>query len=63
MKRVVLLEWKDGRQSQTYRSVSALVRREGSGIGIGLGALWNALSKGGGVYENRVCRIQYKQMQ
>lgn len=46
-----------------YKSVVELTRTEGRAIGIGLNSLWNALSRGKGVYENRVCRIQYKVVQ
>ena len=51
------------RNPVVYRSVSELARKEGRRIGIGLNSLWNALSRGKGVYENRVCRIQYKLVQ
>lgn len=67
MKKVVVLEFKNEPESDrnpvVYRSVSELVRKEGRRIGIGLNSLWNALSRGKGVYENRVCRIQYKVIQ
>ncbi|MBQ5478156.1 MAG: hypothetical protein IIT64_10205 [Bacteroidaceae bacterium] len=63
MKRVVLLEWKETNVAQVFKSVSDLVRHEGMAIGIGKGALWNALSKNGGKYENKVCRIQYKEIE
>lgn len=46
-----------------YKSVVELVRKEGQCIGIGLQSLWNALSRGDGKYENRHCRIQYRQLQ
>lgn len=64
MKRVVVLEYKeepyDGFNPRVYKSVADLVRKEGKCIGIGLNSLWNALSRGKGMYENRLCRIQYK---
>ena len=67
MKKVVVLEYKNepdsDRNPVVYRSVSELARKEGRRIGIGLNSLWNALSRGKGVYENRVCRIQYKLVQ
>lgn len=64
MKRVVVLEWKDNRvpARQVYKSVSELVRKNGYSINIGLQALWNALSKGGGVYENKLCSIKYEEV-
>ena len=46
-----------------FKSVVELVRQEGPSIGIGLHSLWNALSRGKGTYENRHCRIQYKDVQ
>ena len=67
MKKVVVLEYKNepdsDRNPVVYRSVSELARKEGRRIGIGLNSLWNALSRGKGVYENRVCRSQDKQVQ
>lgn len=67
MKKVVVLEFKNepdsDRNPVVYRSVSELARKEGQRIGIGLNSLWNALSRGKGVYENRLCRIQYKMIQ
>lgn len=67
MKKVVVLEYKNepdsDRNPVVYRSVSELARKEGRRIGIGLNSLWNALSRGKGAYENRVCRIQYKEVQ
>ena len=67
MKKVVVLEYKNEPEARLnpriYKSVVELARKEGPAIGIGLNSLWNALSRGKGVYENRVCRIQYKQVQ
>ncbi len=67
MKKVVVLEYKNEPESslnpRIYKSVAELARQEGKRIGIGVNSLWNALSRGKGVYENRVCRIQYKSLQ
>ena len=61
MKRVVIFSWKDDREPmQVFRSAADLVRQHGKEIGICLEALWNALSKGKGVYENKKCRVEYK---
>lgn len=61
MKRVVVLELKDGTQDiSVYSSSVKLVLANQQKIGIGLGALWNALSKTNGNFENKKCRIYYK---
>ena len=66
MKKVVVLEFKDeqmaGSNPRIYKSVAELVRSEGRAIGIGLNSLWNAMSKGGGKYENRLCTIKYREV-
>ena len=63
MKRVVTLTWKNEEQDvQVFKTVRELSRQHGNKIGITLGSLWNALSKRGGVYENSVCKIEYKSL-
>jgi hypothetical protein len=59
--RVVVLDDKNGNLS-IYKTLTKLVK-ENSNIGICLGALYNALSKGDGKYENKKVRIYYKYMQ
>ena len=59
--RVVVLEKKDSNELTISKSVAGLLRK--NDIGICLNALYNALSKGKGVYENKKVRIYYKHMQ
>lgn len=64
MNRVVILTWKESEKPvEVYKRVTDLVRRNYQEIGICIGALWNAMSKNGGVYENKKCRIEYKPLQ
>lgn len=60
MKRVVILTWKDSEEMIVFKSAADLIRKHGSDVGLCLESLWNAMSKGGGVYENKTCRIEYK---
>lgn len=59
-KRVVLLEIKDTGESCVFKSVVELMRAKRYVVGITLGALWNALAKKHGVYENKRCRVSYQ---
>ena len=60
-KRIVVLAFKeDTEREYIYPSVPELIREQGENIGITRNALWNALSKNNGVYENKVCRICYR---
>lgn len=62
MKKVVVVQYKQAkRKERIYRTCPELIlANPKSKIGIGLGALWNALSKNGGVFENNLCRIFYR---
>lgn len=62
MKRVIILNWKDGRAPiSIYKNAVELVKRNPT-VGVCIGALWNALSKGNGRYENKVCIIERKEV-
>lgn len=64
MRRVVVLEMKAPKKStRLYKSCPELVSHNKDDIGIGLGALWNALYKGHGFYENKKCKIYYKDIE
>lgn len=58
--KLVFLKMKGDRGGKYYPSVSALCKENGKEtINIGLNALWNALSKNGGVFTNRFCSVKY----
>ncbi len=60
-KRIVILHNKATGEETPFPNVATLVRKTGDeSIGIGIGALYNALSKNGGWYENQRVRIYYK---
>lgn len=63
MKRVVVLELKNQTSIAIYKSCTELVICNRDKIGICLGALWNALNKGNGFYENKKCKIYYRDIQ
>lgn len=61
MKRVVILELKTNPvKTGVYRSCMDLVLNNKEAVGICVGALWNALCKGGGYYENKRCKVYYR---
>lgn len=61
-KRIVILHDKTTNQDESFLTVSRLVRQAPKEmIGIGRGALYNALSKKGW-YENKKVRIYYKKV-
>ena len=61
MKKVVVLYLKDTDEIKAYKTCPELVLdNKKETIGIGLGASWNALAKGKGVFENKKCRILYR---
>lgn len=62
-KRVVVLSYKATKKIFIYNTCAELaVANDKSKIGISLGALWNALSKNNGVYENNICKIYYRKI-
>lgn len=61
--KIVVLEIKESGETFTYPNCRELLKEHGKAeIGIGLGALWNGLSKGGGRYENKRCIVTYRQL-
>lgn len=61
-KRVVLLEFKNRKSSYVYNTCPELVVEQGERIGVTLNALWNALAKNNGAYENERCKIYYRKI-
>ncbi len=62
-KRIVILHDKATGEETPFPSVAKLVRKAGDGfIGIGIGALYNALCTNGGWYENDKVRVYYKKI-
>lgn len=61
-KRVVLLEFKNRKSSYVYNTCPELVVEQGKRIGVTLNALWNALAKNNGAYENERCKIYYRKI-
>lgn len=59
-KRVVVLEFKNRKSSYVYNTCPELVVEQGKRIGVTLNALWNALAKNNGAYENERCKIYYR---
>lgn len=63
-KRIVVLELKKEKETLVYSTCAELAVANGKNkIGIELGALWNALSKNDGVYENDLCKIYYRKIE
>lgn len=61
-KRVVVLEFKNRKSSYFYNTCPELVVEQGKRIGVTLNALWNALAKNNGAYENERCKIYYRKI-
>ena len=61
-KRVVVLEFKNRKSSYVYNTCPELVVEQGKRIGVTLNALWNALAKNNGAYENGRCKIYYRKI-
>lgn len=63
-KRIVVLELKKEKETYVYSTCAELaVSNDKSKIGVSLGALWNALAKNNGVYENDLCKIHYRKIE
>lgn len=63
MKRVIVLQIKDTKEEKTYSTCPELVvDNDKKKIGVGLGALWNALAKNNGFYENKKCKVFYRKI-
>lgn len=61
-KRVVVLEFKNKKTNYVYNTCPELVVAQGKRIGVTLNALWNALAKNDGTYENERCKIYYRKI-
>lgn len=61
-KRVVILEFKNKKTSYVYNTCPELVVAQDKRIGVTLNALWNALAKNDGTYENERCKIYYRKI-
>lgn len=61
-KRVVVLEFKK-KTNYVYNTCPELVAAHGEKIGVTLNALWNALAKNDGIYENKRCKIYYRKIE
>lgn len=61
-KRVVVLEFKNKKKNYVYNTCPELVVAHGKKIGVTLNALWNALAKNDGIYENERCKIYYRKI-
>lgn len=61
-KRVVVLEFKNKKTNYVYNTCPELVVEQGKRIGVTLNALWNALAKNNGTYENERCKIYYRKI-
>lgn len=61
-KRVVVLGFKNKKTNYVYNTCPELVVAHGKKIGVTLNALWNALAKNDGVYENERCKIYYRKI-
>lgn len=61
-KRVVVLEFKNKKTNYVYNTCPELVVEQGKRIGVTLNALWNALAKNNGAYENERCKIYYRKI-
>lgn len=58
--KTVVLRMNGDRRGKVYPSVKSLCQENGKDvIGIGLNALWNALSKRKGRFKNKKCTVNY----
>lgn len=58
---MLVLQIKGSKIKKVYTSSFQLVSQNGKGVlGIGRGAIMNALSKNNGVFENAKCKIYYR---
>ena len=62
-KRVVVLEFKNKKTNYVYNTCPELVVAQGEKICETLNALWNALAKNDGIYENKRCKIYYRKIE
>ena len=63
-KRVLVLQIKGSKIKKIYTSSFQLVAKNSKEIlGVGRGAIMNALSKNNGVFENARCKIYYHQIE
>lgn len=62
-KRVVVLEFKNKKTNYVYNTCPEIVVAHGKKIGVTLNALWNALAKNDGIYENKRCKIYYRKIE
>lgn len=64
MRRVVVLEMKTTPpQVEVFRTCTDMVSKYRDTLGVCIGALWNALSKGKGYYENKRCKVYYRSIE
>jgi hypothetical protein len=64
MKKIVILHNKQTGEETPFPTVARLIRETDKELlGIGKGALWNALSRNGGIYENMKVRVFYKHIE
>lgn len=63
-RRIVILHNKETGEETPFPTVARLIRKtDKESIGIGPGALYNALSQNDGWYENKKIRIYYKRIE
>ena len=61
MKKIVILKNKQTGEETPFPTVASLVRQTDKALlGIGKGALWNALSRNNGHYENQRVAVDYR---
>ena len=61
-KRVVVLEFTNKKTNYVDNTCHEVVVAQGKRIGVTLNALWNALAKNDGIYENKRCKIYYRKI-
>lgn len=60
-KRVLVLQLKGSKIERAYTSSFQLVAENGKNVlGVGRGAIMNAISRNNGVFENDKCKIYYR---
>lgn len=59
MKRVVRLKNKETKELDSFPTIAALWEKKGDVLGISQQALYNAMSTGGGLWENKKYMVYY----
>ncbi len=64
IKKVVLLTLKSTGEQQVYKTITDMYKDDAQErLAISMQAMYNALSKGNGIYENKIIKVEYKDIE